>query len=343
VAPPASSAPAATPTPASGVIGRSGPDPATSASAATAATTAATGWVIDPVPDGLRPAAYTNVEAGLDAPSGWGEVWATPDASRTTGRWFSLTLLPFRTVDPVLDPALDPALVIDVGGRRGVARTDDDGVVTLSYDAGSIDASRLVTLSSFGFSPDQLAELADSIAFIDDRPQMVDDRPEFQRPELLAGFEQLAAEPTDGDLVAQVVTGRRLVSATVYRTDDEGGITLVQEQRDGARPDDPLLALALHRYVIPPDGWAAPDSIDGADLVAGRVRIDGYDLVVVRWRIGDRTVSVLGTGGLGETYIAASRVRLAGADEWATLTRWAGLVGGTGDVAARLAPWGRGS
>lgn len=330
---------AATPTTAAPRADIATPTPEAPGTAAADPGPAEPGFVLDPLPDGLRPAGYVRADQRIDAPGGWGEVWATPGATRTQGRWLSLTLLPFRT----LGPAPATSTPVELTGRTGRAEVDADGVVTLAWDAGSVDAARLVTLRATGFSIDELAAIADSIAIVDDRPQMVDDRPEFLRPELLEGLTRIAAAATDGDLVVDVVTARGLVGAALYRTVDGTDTVVVQHQRGGAASDDPLLALALIRFDMAPDGWTVPEGVRGTDLVVGRTRIGEDDLVVVRWQVDDRVVSVIGTGGLDDTLALVPTVRQAPPDEWASLARWSGSVSATGGEAAQLAPWDRGS
>jgi hypothetical protein len=304
VAPPASSVPTTVDT-----------SPSTAATTETGVQLAtATGWVLDPVPDGLRSAGHVTVGPTI-GPKGWGQVWATPGATRTSGRWFSLALAPFRSVDGGPN-----RLAIDLAGRRAVAEIAPDGVVSVAYDAGSVDALRLVTISAFGFSLDDLGRLADSISFTDDRPQMVDDRPVFNQPELLDGMSGVAAGPTDGDLVEQVLTGRGIESASFYRSANGREVALVVAQRDGAPSDDPLVALALDRYGIAPDGWSVPDTFRGSDVVLGRTHIDGQDAVVARWSADDLVVSVVSTLELDDVLAMVPTARRAEAGEWAVLT-----------------------
>lgn len=276
-----------------------------------------TGWIIDPLPDGLRGLQYLSTAGDTAAGGGWGEVWAEPGASRTGGRWFSLTLFPFRELDPGA-PAWFP---VDVAGRDGIADVGPDGVVSLAYDAGLADAARLITIEAFGFTVTQLVELADSIGIIDDRPQLVDDRPEFLRPELLDGLVQIAAEPTDSDLTTRAVLGRGAGSIVFYGDGGPWDVTLVQEQLDVGPSDDRLLALSLNRFLVDPATFSAPPGFEGAELVVGSRTIGSYPLVVARWSANGRTLSVMSSRGFDATLALVPAVRFADADEWASLER----------------------
>jgi hypothetical protein len=311
---------------------------------------ARTGWLLDPVPADLTPAFFArgddrdnSVDALGDA-SAWGEVWAEPGATRTSGRWFSVTLEPFAS----WDPATPEWFRVDVAGRAGHATVEPDGVVALSYDAGPTDATLpavLVTIDAFGLGLDAMIELADSSGIVDDRWDVT-------RPELLEGFEQVAAGRTDVELTARAILGGPPRTSAFYAGPDRYDVTIVQEQP--ADLDDPRL-LALATTVIPlADGWGPQAGFDGDGLTLGRRTIDGFDIVVARWREEDRTVSVLTTGDLVDLLAVIPDVRLASAEEWAAAERQAqnvaiprtteprtppGITVGTGTVSDVTTAW----
>lgn len=304
---PSNSTPATSATPPSERAGTG----ATADGASPTADPAERGWILDPVPTGMRPVQFVGRDRGLDEGSGWGEVWVAPGATRTSGRWFSLTMLPFRS----LDPGTPTWFPVDVAGRAGLADVGPDGVLTLAWDAGVPDAERLMSLDANGFSLTELVELADSIGIVDDRPQMVDDRPEFRRPELIDGLVRIAAAPTEGDLVTRALLGGRRTSVAFYAGDRPWDVTLVQEQPDGAAWDDPLLALATGRILVEP-----PPGLAGGDIGFGLRSVGAYDLIVARWTTGDgHTLSVMSTGTVDDVRAAIGSVRLATAEEWRSL------------------------
>jgi hypothetical protein len=120
--------------------------------------------------------------------------------------------------------------------------------------------------------------------------------------------------------VEQVLTGRGIESASFYRSANGREVALVVAQRDGAPSDDPLVALALDRYGIAPDGWSVPDTFRGSDVVLGRTHIDGQDAVVARWSADDLVVSVVSTLELDDVLAMVPTARRAEAGEWAVLT-----------------------
>ena len=273
-----------------------------------------TGWLLDPVPAGFTAAFFARGDERVDDSIGWGEVWAEPDATRTSGRWFSILLEPFASWDPTTSEWFR----VDVGGRDGYASVDPDGVVSLSFDAGQTDASRLVTIDAFGMGLTRMIELADSMSILDDRPQLVDDRPAFT-PELLAGLEQVAAARTDVELTARAVLGGPPRTSAFYAGPDRFDVTIVQEQP--ADLDDPRL-LALATTAIPlADGWGPQDGFDGDGLTVGRRTIDGFDIVVARWRQDGTAVSLLTTGDLIDLLATIPDVQLVSAEDWAAAER----------------------
>ncbi|MCX6519462.1 MAG: hypothetical protein NTZ21_02210 [Actinobacteria bacterium] len=273
-----------------------------------------TGWLLDPVPTGLTAAFFARGDDRVDDSIGWGEVWAEADATRTSGRWFSVLLEPFAS----WDPSTPEWFRVDVGGRNGHASVDPDGVVSLSFDAGQTDASRLVTIDAFGLGLTRMIELADSMSIVDDRPQLVDDRPSFDA-DLLDGLEQVAAARTDVELTTRAVLGGPPRTSAFYAGPDRFDVTIVQEQP--AELDDPRL-LALATTAIPlADGWGPQEDFDGEGLTVGRRTIDGFDIVVARWQEDDTAVSLLTTGDLIDLLATIPDVQFASAEDWAAAER----------------------
>ena len=281
--------------------------PVTAPVSTTVGTTAATdpepmstapGIVLDPVPDGF---ALRQSRVGPDVADpayGWGEVWAAPGATRFTGRWFSVTFVPFAEMGDLADQ--DAA--VDVGGRRGVLATDPAGVSTLRFDSGQTDAARLVTVSAFGFTDAGLIELGASIGVEDDRPQLVDDRPTFLRPELLDGLVRIAAGPAADDLVDEVLQPHDRTAATIYSggpgysgdgdSSDRDSEELVLLQAAPV-PTGPavLTALALDEQIL----VTPPAGLEGEGLVVGRRTVRNTLVSVAWWDIDGQRITVLST------------------------------------------------
>ncbi len=313
------------------------PAPITTATAAPL-DASRTGWLLDPVPDGFRPAYFAQGEARLDDLSGWGEVWASPGATRVSGRWFSITLQPFLEFEPGIPESWFP---IEVTGRAAHATMGPDGVASLAYDAGQPDSSRLVTIEAYGMGLDEMTTLAASIAIVDDRPQLVDDRPEFTRPELLAGLERIAATPTDMELATRVILGGTQRTRALYAGPGRFEVTLVEEQPPDVFPagvDVARLAALAFAQVNLADGWGPKDDFEGENLVIGYRTIDGFDLLVARWRQGETEMSLLTTGDLGDLLEMLPDVELVSAEEWAAAERSVETASVPQDVGPRAPP-----
>ncbi|MEX0847705.1 MAG: hypothetical protein WD023_07990 [Ilumatobacteraceae bacterium] len=274
--------------------------------------TTAPGIVLDPVPDGLVLIdAQTGPGAAAPVAFGWSEVWSTSGATRTSGRWFAVTLLPFVSMDDATARFDGEASTIDVGGRSGRLTTTTTGVATLRFDTGQTDASRLLVVSAFGLTPDELVTLAASIGIDDDRPQLVDDRPIFLRPELLDGFTRLAAAAAARELIDDLLQPQDLSAGTFYTggIDDEDVVLL----QLSALPTglDVLAALALDSTVPtePPLGFV------GERLVVGTRVFQGTPASVAWWDVGDQRVTVLSTLGVDELIALIPAVRIAGGDD----------------------------
>lgn len=269
----------------------------------------APGLVLDPVPTGFELTSATNDVGIGDQDAGWGEVWAEPGATRTEGRWFSLTLLPFRSPDEEGDQ-------VDVGGRPGWYTQGVDAVATLQFDLGQTDAARLVMFSAHGFTRPELIELAASISIVDDRPQLADDRPVFEAPELLFGLDEVAGRTTDRDLLDRDLLVPTPRSATLYHHAGNDGVVLVEEVPAGRR--DPVLApLSATRIPSLPDGWGVSPEFRGSGLVLANRLLFGQSVRVATWLADEQTeVIVLSTLDLDDFVRQLHLVRRATTAEW---------------------------
>jgi len=277
------------------------------------------GWLLDPPVAGLTARALIDGAAEDDGvrrdaveSGGWGEVWATDGATRTSGRWFSLTLLPFVELEPVAPGWI----ATEIDGRQGRAATDGDGVVRIQFERGETDAARLVAIEGFGFSLPQLFELAASVGIIDDRPQLADDRPQFTRPELIDGLRQVAGRSSDVDLVDAALVGGPIVSGVYYRGPASDDVTLLQRRQAGEV--SPVLArLAFTPVMSAIDPTTAFTGFVPDEFVVGARTIDGIDVSVVRWVIGDDDVWLLTTLSSGVLPAMLDDARRVSPDEWA--------------------------
>jgi hypothetical protein len=261
-------------------------------------TSTAPGIVFDPVPDGF---ALSDSRVGFDANApayGWSEVWASPDATRLSGRWFALTIVPFTGMDET-----GTVTSVDVGGRQGTLVTDPAGVSTLRFDAGQTDGTRPVSVSAFGFTDTELIELGASIGVGDDSSQLIEQPPTFLRPELLDGLVRIAAAPAEMNLVDEVLQPLDRTAVTIYSSDvsdsgdggdtgDTGGEELVLLQAAPV-PTGPaaLTALALDELIL----VAPPAELEGDGLVVGRRTVRNTLVSVAWWDVDGQRIIVLST------------------------------------------------
>jgi hypothetical protein len=284
---------------------------------ARAAGAAVTGMVFDPLPPGYAiTAAWNQAGDGSGEPiPGWGEVWATPDATRSSGRWFSLTLfnVPFTNHAAY-------ATRIDLGRRVGLLEQKPDAVMRLTAPIGGIVNAQSLSITSFGLSTDELIALFTSIGIDADRPQQVDDRPRILDGSLLDGFDLVASRSTDRDLLDSFLFGRS--DSTTYYTSGTGDqvIAVATAPYDAAL--EPLGRLAIGPIRIFPDTLSVPATFTGDDLVLGVSPSSSSPEIVARWRTDDATsVVVRTTMPLGELLELLPTLRPTTEDEWQVVKR----------------------
>ena len=182
---------------------------------ATAATTtprsaagdpSATGYVFDPTPAGfVITTAWTGTSEPLGQRRGWGEVWATPGATRLTGRWSSLVVLPF--------PSPTTGLIesrVEVGTSIGSLTRSDDGIASLTTPSTRTDGTAtFVTVTAYGLSVDEMVAVTIAATAAD----RIGEVTSSVIPDLL----RLVVLTTDSDLV-QAYERATPTSVTIYRS-----------------------------------------------------------------------------------------------------------------------------
>lgn len=300
----------------------SGPTPSTSDPSTTPSGAAldpsVTGWLLDPPVAGQRLARL--VDPGSDVgpfAAGWGEVWAEPGATRTSGRWVSITLLPVGGASgDVFEPVQAGWFPLVVGERPGRGAVGRDGVVQVGVERDGDDRNHLLTVAGFGFTIQQLADLAGTVTVDGRRPGVEDDRPVLGRPELLAGLERVAAEPTPVDLVDGVLLGPTAGGTAFYAGPDPLDVTMLRERPAGAL-DPRLAALAFAPGVAGEEPWAFFDGFVPDEYAVGERSVDGYDVRVVRFTTGTSEVWLLTTMSAGVLPAMLDDVRRVTAADWA--------------------------
>lgn len=299
-----------------------------------------TGFVFDPLPPGFAIQDAYSVASDQDGnearSSGWGEVWATDTATRSSGSWFSVTLLPFDS-SPFESLDLGAAATrVDLGGRFGIVRDLGDGVLQMTIPLSHSGRQQTMVVRTFGRSLDAMVALTSSIGVEQDHPQLVDDRPVYLDQSQLDGYELVASGATDRDLLDAYHVGPTNAS-TFYETGDADSYIAIQvSPRDTSL--ESLGRLAVGPVRIFPDSGSVSSDFTGADLVLGVSPSGSNPNIIARWHADDTTVSVRTTMPLGDLLALLPTVRHTTAREWSVVRRRVDNTQTSGSSAASGVP-----
>ena len=249
------------------------------------------------------------------------EVWATPDATRTSGQWLAVATLTSRVDGNMI---MADGVRIDVGSGTGVVSSSADGVTRLSLTAN--DQTPL-ELQSFGFGLGDLLAIADQIQTTTaaEGPLQFGTIP-FDSATVgatggvLAGLRQLvsAPVPTGGLEIYNVMTRP---DSDVYYVDGNYSKS-IDIGRRSATPVDTVVRKFLLQPVI---DLGVGDQAELDDLSRHGTPYEiraapGEGEVFVATALGPRPVTLWSQGVDVSTLIGMlSKVRLAGDFEWADL------------------------
>jgi hypothetical protein len=267
-----------------------------------------TGWVLDPIPDGFRilGARVSDRPAATSSGDGWGDVWATPGATRTSGSWVSMTRL---VADEASRAPVTDAVSFTMNGQTGWAWTDEDGVKMLRVP--TVGEAEVLTISAFGRSVESLIDLAGPFALADRSPSLFS-------PEMFAGYELVAAGPTDQDLVDRIVLETPARTSVWYQRGTDGAMILLQVH--SATPPDPrLAALAFVANELLDRGSVPPPSFIGTELTIGTRTLDGKRVRRASWRGDGSTVTMTTTLTRTAAFDLLGAARPSSATEWMAL------------------------
>jgi hypothetical protein len=229
-------------------------------------------------------------------PGGGYELWAKPNATGTSGSWFSVEHVP--------------------GGGEGRYATDAYRVqmgeqsITISHTAAaqsilqfSTSRSSAVTLSAFGISDDDLIQLAGSITADADNVH-------FSDPSLIAGYEMLSTVPP-----WQVVHGNAVeqIGYAVNNDPTRGfGVTVSRRNpsREGGSNEDRQIALRFYLDQLTPFVV-----VDGSVAMAGSL-LGQQDYALATWTAGDHIVTVAGSMTVSQVISIARSVHEVTEQEW---------------------------
>jgi hypothetical protein len=240
---------------------------------------------------------YANVQPLDHAPfQGYGyELWATPDASASSGRWFSVVT--YRGPSTLTAP--DSYLLVAGPLSLAISHTSSGHTITQFSEDGRIG----VTITSFGWTDDDLVRLATSI----------------QADERFVGFTDAWFQP-DLQLVSTVQPWLAVQSVPAEQIsylasgDPSNDIVITVGQRiqpyEGGSLDQRQTAL---RFLLDPN---TPFSVDGQQAVAGTVVGEADDRALATWISGDHVITVSANMPIDQLIDVARTVHQVSAREW---------------------------
>lgn len=277
------------------------------------------GFVVDPLPDGLVGTSAHSSSGSTEAPVNWFEVWASPDATRTGGRWFAV--LAIDNLDSGLPPGVGLTdRRIDVGGNRGLLEDTADGAQRLTVE---MAGRQQIEYQAFGFGADDLVRLAASATFgPDNAPTFAADaNPLFDGLDLITS-RSTTQSVMDFQIVAGLSDGEQ---ASYQTTDAKEFLTVLSGPQVG---NDLRLAMLLSPASSDP---AAAFTSDRTIVLRGRTMYTGElplssrlspninAFQFIAWHEGDRTVMIVGLVPMDLLFAAATDAHLATTDQWAAL------------------------
>jgi hypothetical protein len=215
----------------------------------------------------------------------WGQVWAEEGATRTTGRWISITLGDDQP-EQLLEATESEKFLLPDGrvATRGRSR-DDVASIGVAVGDPAIGEQQLL-VEAYGFTDTELTAIVASIDLDRGGPASSDDRPMFSEPTLVDGllpvFEgPVEANPIDDALFdgLQGVAGYSFVAeagpdgnvaavvATSRLTDQQGDVRRFAADPVGS-PNSPV---------------TFPEGFDGTDVFVGTRRVGTDRVVIMSW------------------------------------------------------------
>ncbi|MEO6122388.1 MAG: hypothetical protein ABIR32_01665 [Ilumatobacteraceae bacterium] len=298
------------------------------------------GYVLDTVPDGVQISnAYQTAAATDDADQQMLgsqlqarlELWAEPDATRTSGRWFAASLT--QCYGRFTPPLVSDAALIAVGDRIGIARVATDGVIDV--EVSPTGSAYDLTVRGFGFSAPDLALIADSV--------VASAGPHNCDPESATPLDQLRFSTASSDLRSGLVlstandAGWWLAplswsvdeSSIAYASADTAEVIEVSTMPDSPDASSIFEFMLTHRadVDITPAGRAVEIGETNSIDATATEGTQSY----VRWNEGDEVIILSGTAPVDHLLTLVPIVRLATTTEWriALDTSFAGDQSGT--------------
>ncbi|MEO6125922.1 MAG: hypothetical protein ABIR32_19655 [Ilumatobacteraceae bacterium] len=281
------------------------PDPTASALSFTTL-----GHLINEPPDGFA-ASGAFVSSAPDV-GGWLQVWAAPDANRTSGDWLALATAG-RDVSGRF--VLDGGRPTTIAGQPAFVATTSDGVQQVSVEL--IGGGR-VTIAGHGQPADDLVGVATDMVIADGSfgfdaaSQLLD-----------AGLELVTSQPSPYGTLASAAQVGTQWTTTYQSTDLRRRILL------SSRPSTPN-DLQVAQFILPAIG-SSPDGpfVDEPSASSSTIEVEGRSIVIsakagvdgtttynLQWHDGSDTISLSGTADLDELIASIASIRPATSSEW---------------------------
>ena len=294
------------------------------------------GYLIDHPPNGFQVQGGDAQAVGVFG-GGWFELWASPGATRTSGRWFA-------TGSGATPPGFGmtaSANRITINGVPALIRKSADGLdeITTSFAALYVDAARhlgrveasttpsetnatvtreatyggVLTVTGFGFTRDELTSLA-AITIVDGKPTFVG------ADALVSGTKQLISRSTPFiDLGGQVYAPGG--QGTSYTTADGSGLIRVSVTAQTAND------LTVAQLLLPPSPDPRASNLSDRTIEVGSgshahpvtVSSDSDGNTILQWHDAGNTITMSGSLGLDAMLQSAGSVRQATPAEWLDL------------------------
>ena len=271
-----------------------------------------TGFIIDPIPDGLQAAGGGIYQ--VDEARGWFQLWASRDAAHTNGRWLAVDVGPSDTTFPQFYGVNTHRMQFTGGTALVTAYTTGVLRIIAATSAGSH-----LELQSYGLVIDDLTGLIDGMTLTSD------DEPVFSlgADAALDGMDLRISRAAGGFGVrSELAPADR---GSWYWTPD--GLNYVDIVAMPQQTDDLFATTVLTTPSTDPTALQlAPAGIIDLGghqmLVRSFVADDGGNDgnngndPVIQWHAGNYTVTVSGSVELSVLFDVVAHVRLATPDEW---------------------------
>jgi hypothetical protein len=296
------------------------PAPTTASTVASTDVAVATSAIGVSLHYGLPPAVEGFEERWVEAvtsstdTTGWGEVWAAPNASRRDGSWFAITLSDDPGIREPRDTRVRDVTMAD--GRTAVLAANTDGTLTISFDrisieSGGIPESDLVALGSAVriVSTWIMTPGGGTVVLADDPGERID----FDDTSLLGGLQLVWSGRVQSTPIEDVLFGTALIGAGYDRVDGTGSLAVMVLT---AAPDPALVDLL--RFAAAPLGylpgaWSVPAGFTGDQLFLGRRALGRTEVMVMSWTTPEQLrVTVLADAPLDQALDLLDEVALIG-------------------------------